>query len=295
MDYVTRYAEMLRFKHKPYVLVDGQLFVRSDRWIVPEGPGSQAYHPSRGQCRELLRKLGGMWVMWTDGFGPHAESSEWYVVLCRRHAPVEEVVSGNTRSKLRRGLKQCEVHQVEVKEIARNGYETYCAAVQSYGNHAEDLPTAEEFARRVMTDEPFGDIRPQWAVYHEGRMVGFAQNLLYDKIEVNYTHIKLHPEYLNRYSSYALIYRMNEHYLAQKGFQYVNDGFRSISHETGIQDFLIKEFNFEKAYTGLHVHYRPPLGQLLRMARPLRGTIARLYPKANALFEMDRLRFRSGA
>jgi hypothetical protein len=289
MDYVEQYVEMCRFKNRRFALVDGQLFARKDRWIVPVGPASQPYRLDRGQCRELLRKLGGLWVMWTDGFGPHAEGSEWHAVICRRHTVVEEVASGNTRSKLRRGLKQCEVRPVEVKEIARNGYETYCAAVSGYGLHEEILPTAEEFARRVMTDEPFADIRHRWAAYHDGKMVAFAQNLIYEKTEVDYTLIKLHPKYLNRYSSYALIYRMNEHYLAQEGFEYVTDGFRSISHETGVQDFLMKEFGFEKARTGLHIHYRWPLGPLLRMARPFRGVLTKVYPKADALLELDRL------
>ena len=292
MGYVDPHAEMMRAKNRRFARVDGQLFARKDRWILPVGPMSQPYRLAPAQCRELLRQLGGLWVMWTDGFGPHAQGSEWHAVICRRHVPVEEVASGNTRSKLRRGLKQCEVRPVEVREIARNGYETYCAAVSGYGQPGEALPTAEEFARRVMTDEPFGDIRHQWAAYHGGKMVAFAQNLIYDKTEVDYTLIKLHPEYLNRYSSYALIYRMNEHYLAQEGFGYVSDGSRSISHKTGVQDFLMKEFGFEKARTGLHVHYRWPVGPLLRAARPFRGVLAKAYPKADALFELDRLRMR---
>ena len=292
MGYVEQHAETLRAKNGRFALSGGQLFVRKDRWIVPVGPVAQPYRLDPAQCRELLRELGGLWVMWTDGFGPHADRSEWYAVICRRHVPVDEVASGNTRSKLRRGLKQCEVRPVEVREIARNGYETYCAAVSGYGQPGEALPTAEEFARRVMTDEPFGDTRHRWAAYHEGKMVAFAQNLIYDKTEVDYTLIKLHPEYLNRYSSYALFYRMNEHYLAQEGFGYVSDGSRSISHKTGVQDFLMKEFGFEKARTGLHVHYRWPLGLLLRAARPFRCVLAKAYPKADALFELDRLRMR---
>lgn len=292
MNYIAQYVEMLRGKNRPFALIDGQLFTRKDRWIAPLGPVSQAYQLNKGQCQELLNKLGGMWVQWTDGFGPHAASSEWYAVICRRHTPVAEVASGNTRSKLRRGLKQCEVRQVEVKEIAQNGYETYCAAVKRYDGHTEELPSADEFARRVMTDEPFGDIRHQWAVYHEGKMIAFAQNLIYDKTEVDYTLIKLHPEYLNRYSSYALIYRMNEHYLDHEGFEYVSDGSRSILHDTGIQEFLIRELGFEKAPMRLHIHYRAPLGAMLKAAQPFRPWLSKANPKAAALLELDRLRCR---
>ena len=290
MDYVARYAEMLRAKHRPFAQVDGQLFIRKERWIAPLGPAAQDYRLDGEQCRGLLRELGGWWVMWTDGFAAPPPDSAWHAVICRKHVPVEEVASGNTRSKIRRGLKNCEVRQVEAREIAENGYENYCAALGGYGRAARTLPTAEAFARRVMTDEPFGDIRHQWAVYHGGQMVGFSQVWLYGRTEADYTLIKLHPDHLKRYSSYALFYRMNEHYLSQAGFGYVNDGSRSVLHDTGIQDFLIREFGFEQARLNLHVHFQPLFGRLLRAARPFRRFAAAGSPKAAALFELERSR-----
>ena len=290
MDYVERYVEMFRAKNRTHAQVNGQLFIRKEHWIAPLGPVSQAYRLNEADCRGLLREMGGWWVMWTDGFGPHAADSEWHAVICRRHVPVEEVASGNVRSKLRRGLKNCEARRVDAREIAARGYETYRAAFGHYGRTAADLPSQEAFAKRVLTDEPFGDIRHHWAVYCEGQMVGFAQNLLYGKQEVDYTLIKLHPDFLNRYSSYALFYRMNEFYLAQEGFQYANDGFRSISHATGIQDFLVKEFGFAREPTGLHVHYRPPLGAALGLSRPLGALARRVCPSLAPLLELERLR-----
>ena len=289
MGYLERHAEMLRHKNQPFEVVAGQIFVPRDRWIMPLGPASQAYHLEPDQCRALLRKLGGLWVQWTSGFGPQSAASEWYCLVCRRHVPVDEVPSANARKHIRRGLKRCEVRQVGVEEIARNGYETYCAALRGYGGAAR-LPTAEEFARRVMTDEPFQDIRHQWAAYHEGKLIAFNQNLIYGDIEVDYTLGKYHPDYQDYYPAYALFSRMNEYYLAERKCQYIHAGARSISHDTQIQDFLTRLFNFEKEPLGLHVHYRPPVGQLLRLARPFRGLIQQLVPKARALFELDRLR-----
>lgn len=290
MTYIDRHVEALRQKNRPFVLVDGQLFVRKERWIVPFGPAAQPYCLNLALRKQLLKELGGLWIQWTDGFGSHAINSEWYAVICQSHWRLEDIADSKRRSELRRGLRECEVRKVNAEEIAVHGYETYCAAVQSYRNHDEQIPQKLEFEKRVRSDAPFSDIRHQWAVYRNDRMIAFAQNLVYDKTEVDYTLIKLHPEYLKYYPAYALIYKMNEYYLAEQQYQYVTDGFRSILHETGIQGFLIRKFGFEKARTGLHVHYRAPFGQLLRMARPFRGPIARIYPKANALFELDRLR-----
>lgn len=289
MSYIEGFTEILQKKGRRFELVDGKLFVRKEQWIVPFGPAAKPYSLSPAQRKMLLLKLGGLWVQWTDGFGPHADNSEWYAVICRCHTPINVIESGNTRSKLRRGLKNCEVRKVDAEEIATQGYETYCAAINSYQGNDTQIPTEADFQRRVRSDAPFADIRHQWAVYHQDKLIAFAQNLIYDKIEVDYTLIKLHPDYLKFYPAYALIYKMNEYYLAEQGFQYVNDGFRSILHQTGIQEFLIKKFGFEKAPTGLYLHFRPPYGQILRLARPFRRPLARFYPKAGALFELDRL------
>ena len=77
--------------------------------------------------------------------------------------------------------------------------------------------------------------------------------------------------------------------LSWEGCQYVNDGSRAISHETGIQDFLVKEFGFEKACTGLQVHFRLSFGQLHRMACQFRAVVTPP-PPTEVLFELARLR-----
>jgi hypothetical protein len=289
MSYVERYREMLAAKRKPFALVDGQLFARQQRWVAPVGPAAQRYSLTREQARELQKKLGGWWVSWTEGFGANATASEWYAVICRKHKPVEEISSGNTRSKIRRGLKFCEVRRVDAGEIANHGYDTYRAALQSYSAKAS-VPSPEEFAQRVLTDAPFADIKHHWAVYHEGRMVAFAHCLLYDRSEVDYTLIKLHPDYLNRYPSYALFHSMNQFYLEQERFEYVNDGFRSILHETGVQDFLVREFEFEKMAVNLRLQFRQPVAALLPISAPLHPVLSRVDRRLKSVLELWRLR-----
>ena len=152
------------------------------------------------------------------------------------------------------------------------------------------MPTPDEFAQRVLSDEPFGDVRHRWAAYREGKLIGFNQNLVYDDVEVDYTMGKYHPDYLEFYPAYALFQTMNEYYLVQRKMQYVNAGFRSISHDTEIQDFLVRLFHFEKLRVGLHVHFRRPLRGLLGLLRPFRPLLQAAWPPSKALFELDRLR-----
>jgi len=69
---------------------------------------------------------------------------------------------------------------------------------------------------------------------------------------------------------------MNNHYLNQRKLRYVNDGARSISHFTQVQDFLIDKFKFRKAYSRLLVAYNPQVGLGVRFLYPFRSAVFKL-------------------
>lgn len=54
---------------------------------------------------------------------------------------------------------------------------------------------------------------------------------------------------------------------------YINDGSRSIRHETAFQDYLEKYFNFRKAYCKLNICYRFPIGLIVKILYPFRNII----------------------
>ena len=289
MGYVERYAEICQLKNRPFVIVEGQLFALNDHWISPIGPADQRYHLSKEQCRGLLQKVSGLLIVWTDGFGHANLNPDWYALICRQHNPIEQVRDRKRRQEFHRALSACEVCKVDAEVIASQGYETYCEALRSYRNFQATDVSKEEFERRVRSDGPFGDCLHQWAAFSGNKLIAFAQNLVYDNLCVDYALMRLHPNYLRDYPGYALFYKMNEYYLAQMCFQYANAGFRNIYHDTDIQTFLIRKFGFEKVGTGLHVHFRTPFGQLVRIAYPLRRQIAQFYPRARPIFELARL------
>lgn len=297
---LERHVSVLNAKGRGLLMKNGLAFVRKGWAVVPFGPVCWDYGLSPDDASDVLRRLGGFWLQSTTGFETDVEAGagedqagdRWYAVVCRRHTGIDETKSGNTRSKLRRATKHCDVRRVLAREIAENGYETYCAAFSRYRGWSGDLPTKEAFRRSVLSDAPFDDVRHQWAVYVGDRMVGFAQVLAWGRLEADYTLIKLDPEYLKFYSGYALMYAMNQYYLAEQGFRYVSDGFRSVLHETAVQEFLITKFGFERAYTELNLSFRLPLGGVIAAARPFRKWISKAHPAVAALMELDRLRAR---
>jgi hypothetical protein len=123
----------------------------------------------------------------------------------------------------------------------------------------------------------------------DGELGGYSTTYVFGATEAAYSALKFHPDHLRRYAAYALLHTMNEHYLIERGVAYVNDGFRSILHASELQDFLERNFAFEKAYTGLAASYRQPYGALVRATFPFRKVIGRLDERARAIYELERV------
>lgn len=56
---------------------------------------------------------------------------------------------------------------------------------------------------------------------------------------------------------------------------YINDGARSISHETNFQDYLEKCFGFRKAYCKLHIAYNPRIKWAVKVLLPFRKILCK--------------------
>ena len=83
----------------------------------------------------------------------------------------------------------------------------------------------------------------------------------------------------------ACLLTMNQYYLQEKGFRYVTDGSRTITEHSQIQDFLIQNFNFRKAYCQLEVHYCWWMKIAVKILYPFRKIIP--LPRVKAILNME--------
>jgi len=87
---------------------------------------------------------------------------------------------------------------------------------------------------------------------------------------------------------------MNKYYLNERNFLYVNDGSRSLSHNTNIQNYLIEKFHFRKAYCKLNILYRKDIEFLVNLLFPIRKIIYRvdtnLFQKISVLLKHEEIR-----
>jgi hypothetical protein len=189
-----------------------------------------------------------------------------------------EELSANTRSKIRRGQKRNIVRQVDAEYISQFGYEVYLHAFKQYNTFIEPM-VPKYFEEYIRSKKSY----KYWGVFDKqnNKLVAYSENFIEDDI-CHYSTIKFHPAFLKNYTSYILFYEMNRYYLETKKMRYVNDGARSISHETNIQKFLIEKFKFKKAYVKLHIAYRRDVGLAVKLLYPLKGMIGKIeHPLAN--------------
>lgn len=288
MNCLNRYIEFFEARKQPHVVVNGTLYYVSSRVVRAWGPASLPYSLTCDQAQALCRQLGGHIVIHTRGFTEQPRQN-WYAVICDRFQRLEDLKAKH-RSEINRGLRNSEVRQVDGNFIARTGYEVYSKAVRSYSSFYDVYETEAQYQERHRICHRFCDLVQYWAALHKGQLIGYSQNLLFDRIEVNYWTVKLHPGFLTLYPGYALFHKMNEFYLQTEHFQYVNDGWRSLLHETQIQEYLIRKFGFRKAYTPMSVFYTPVASVLARICYPWRNLVGRIDLRLGGLCRLEAVR-----
>ena len=70
---------------------------------------------------------------WTSNFDQKDISEFWYII-CDEKLEIADY-SRNTRSKIRRGLKQCKIKIITKDILLKNGYDCYSSAFSKYNTH----------------------------------------------------------------------------------------------------------------------------------------------------------------
>jgi len=236
--------------------------------------------------KELLKKSKALFIRYTNEWD--RDGGEFWYVIKDNFGGMEEL-SGNTRSKIRRAQKRNYVKQVDAKYIFKYGYDVYSSAFENYETFIKPL-ALEEFQSQVKSNN-----YDYWAIFDKDsdKIVAYSENFIEDNM-CHYSTIKFHPKYQKNYTSYILIYEMNRFYLEEKKFRYVNDGAKSISHDTNIQDFLIKKFQFRKAYCRLNIVYRWDIGLVVTILYPFKNIILKInhkiFKKISVLLKQEEIR-----
>ena len=234
--------------------------------------------------KSKIKKHNVFFARWTSDFDMKKKTEFWHVI-CDNVLDLSDY-SSNTRSKINRGLRRCDVRIINKELLIKYGYRVYISAFKNYTTYLK-AKTKEEFILEIEKNQSDWEF---WGVFYNEQMIGYSKNKLVENY-CEYASIKFHPAYLKHYPSYALFYRMNTYYLKENNFKYVNNGVRSISHLTNIQDFLIQKFKFRKAYCKLHILYNYYIKIFVNLLFPFRKIIRRInfFTRVNILLYQEEL------
>jgi hypothetical protein len=232
--------------------------------LIPADPPSKDIYLSKEDIDYLLKISKAYFLRWVNNWDCKQQTEWWYIIKDGKSSFDE--LSSNTRNQIRKGQKNCDVKKVPAEYICQYGYDIYKKAFVSYKTFLK--PLSREVFQESITQRQMNQTLEYWGGWDKsGNFISYAENVLQESM-CTYSTIKYDPEYLKLYPGYALIFEMNNYYLNELKLEYVNDGSRSISHETNIQDYLIQKFKFRKAYCNLNIVYSKKIKLLVSLLFP---------------------------
>lgn len=217
-------------------------------------------------ARYALKQAGAAFARWEHPIDAAVGSAWWQTNRSGDYSRAD--LSGNTRSKVRRGEKRLRVRKPTTDEIIEQAFTVCESAVQRYGVHGF-LPARGYPERLAEAVDRFPAHFEMIAVFDGNRMVAFSENHI-QADAVLCESIWFDPGGLRDYSSYALFDYMLNHYLNDRKMHYVSDGVRRLHHETGIHSFLTEKFGFQRSPAELRVVYSAEFKILVYAAFPFR-------------------------
>jgi hypothetical protein len=231
---------------------------------------------------QSLLKQGGLLVRNTYDFDRKEENSFWYIIQDTFQGLDD--FSSNERNKIRRATKVLTFKKIDIDLLKQQGWDILKATYSDYAVTDRIMDETVFLEYLAACEKQNFDY---WGIFDQGQLIGFCTVWLWLPDSCEYGLIGIMPEYKhnNTYPYYGLFYQMDAYYLGEKGFRYVTDGARSITEHSHIQDFLIQNFNFHKAYCQLEVHYRWWMKIAVKMLYPFRKIIT--LPRIKAILNME--------
>ena len=256
---------MLGYKHVKQGSFSWRLVQKG---LVPLSPPQKIVNEPQSLVK-LMKDHSALYIRWESEFDTE-NPTPWWHVICDRRLELSDL-SKNTRYQVRRGLKTFSSEVLSRKDVISEGFDVYCSSFLRYDTHEEQY-CEERFLAAVLEmpeNTEFWGVRDK----DSGVLVAFGENYVEDDVCFCNT-VWFDPTALREKSSYVFFFDLIQYYIEERGFRYISDGARSISHGTKIHEFLQSKFGFRKSYALLNVRYRPLIGMCVGFLYYFRKLIA---------------------
>jgi hypothetical protein len=232
------------------------------RVLVPASTRPEPVEIREQDGRDMLRRSGAYLVRHFSS--TFEKPTDFWFVRCGQYD--FDSLPGKLKTKIRRAYKDCTVRKVSAAWLAAHGHGCHVAAYGRYRHGQPDSPSTFQNECLACADGPF----EFWAAFVEDELVAYAKCIL-EGDHVTMVAFKFNHAYRAARPVYALIDSILRVYVTAQHKQ-VNNGFRSISHDTQMQEFLL-QFGFSRRYCNLKILYRPAVRVLVNLLYPAKRLI----------------------
>jgi hypothetical protein len=230
-------------------------------------PSHRLLDPPREELREVLRRgrcLGARFPAPLEGRGKVS-----YQIVCEDREYRLDHLSANVRSKVRRGLRRCEVRRVPFDELAARGLAADRDTLARQGRLAR---LSRERWPRYWSAAAATPGMEGWAAFVAGEMAAFLVTVQFDDC-VEFLLARSRSDLLQAYPNNALLFVVTEEMLVRRRVRAITFGLESLEPVGPLDQFKFS-MGFHQRPIRQRVVFHPLVGVLMRM-RPLRTGVYR--------------------
>lgn len=272
------YAEFLRALGHRVVSVGSFSWYDANRFFYLSAPPHRTYEPTATQLRAALQTIPCLGVRFASPLEGEGKLS--YQIACSERAYGLEKLSGNTRSKVRRGFKRCEVGPVPFATIATAGRLAHDDTVARQGR--DGVLSGEGWQRFFAVAERTAGIEG-WGAWCGETLAAFLVTVTFDDA-VEFLLARSCNDTLGAYPNNALIYWVTEEMLVRRSVREITFGLESLEPVGPLDQFKFS-MGFHRKPLRQRIVFRPLLASILRQA-PVRDLLRRwtAHPGDQAVF-----------
>lgn len=238
-----------------------------ERRFYLAAPHHREYRPTQEELRQLFWSTGCVGVRFAAPLSERGKLS--YQIVCDNRGYSLEALSANVRSKVRRGLRRCEVAPVSFEVLRSEGRQAHEETVARQGRgEAWDEQRWHRFWDAAGAAPSFEG----WAARVDGRLAAFLVTVTFEDA-VEFLLARSCREERGAYPNNALIFTVTEEMLVRRGVREITFGLESLEPVGPLDEFKFG-MGFRPRPLRQRVEFHPVVAALLRVG-PARALVER--------------------
>lgn len=226
------YARFLALQGYRVRRTPSAFWFEANRWFFLSAPHHREYRLESEELRSLFRSWGCFGVRYAAPAESAQGKPSYQIVLDRRPYGLEQL-SANVRSKVRRGLRRCDVRSANLADLEREGWELHLETLKR--QNRDEAWTSDRWARFWRAARQTPGIEG-WGAWVEGRLAAFLVTVTFEDA-VEFLLSRSSTEERGAYPNNALIFAVAEEMLMRRKVPEITFGLESLEPVKPLDDF----------------------------------------------------------